>query len=114
MSLRRIGPYLLSDDFDRFWELLQSRMPVIYASAKKEYKLLQCTIRNFSIQRWTTRNRFYDEQIYFLDPETQFNPDIQQAVPLLVNYSLSFKTPDKSRYVLCKQLWDDVIASFSC
>ena len=114
MSLRRISSYLLSDDFDRFWELLLTRVPVIYASAKNGYKLTQGTIRNFSIQRWTTRTRFCAEQIYFLDPETQFNPETQQVIPITIDYALSFKVPDESKYTLCKQIWHDVVTYYSC
>lgn len=80
MSYYRIGPYLFSDDFDRFYDLLASGMPVIYTSSRDKGVLHTARASNIGTQHFTLNRRFHDEKWLFLDPATQYDPDRESVI----------------------------------
>lgn len=78
MAYYRLGAYIMSDDFDRFFTLVVKRgESVICTSAREKGAFRTATPSNISSQRFQMFRRWKDEQWLFIDPATQFNPDTQ-------------------------------------
>ena len=78
MAYYRLGAYIMSDDFDRFFTLVIKRgESIIYTSAREKGAFRTATSSNISSQRFQMFRRWNDEQWLFIDPATQYNPNMQ-------------------------------------
>lgn len=78
MAYFKIGSYLFSDDFDRFFELLSQKTQVIYTSSRANGALNLGSASNITMQRFALYRKFRDEKWLFIDPATQYNPETEQ------------------------------------
>ena len=114
MAYFKIGSYLFSDDFDRFFELLSRKTQVIYTSSRAKGALMLGSISNVGTQRFQIYRKFKDEQWLFIDPATQFNPDTEEirkvgtapwGDPLIMDMDVFRRT---------RELMSEAIRNFAC
>ena len=82
MAAERIRGYVMSDDFDRFFELVKSRVDVIYTSERDKWAIKCANFKQLGRQEWLLRRKFFDHGYRFIDPDNIIDHDTQRAAPL--------------------------------
>lgn len=80
MAFTQVRNYWMSDDFERFYQLITSNQLVIYTSDKHKGRFDFGTHRQFGSERWGMRQKFKKYNVLFLDPECTFNPDAESVM----------------------------------
>ncbi len=113
MGFFRVGSYIVSNDFERFWELINTRLPVLTASVKDDYVIRQMVKGQISRERWKAMKRFESDGMCFIDPEYQYNPEYERKEPNVECMDVIFTMiPDEKRFAKIKQCWESTISNF--
>lgn len=65
----------MSNDFERFYSLVQARMQVICAAETEQFRIRTISTRAFGQQKWKLKSMFDRCQYWFIDPELVANGD---------------------------------------
>jgi len=84
MATERIRGYMMSDDFDRFYELVNSRVDVIYTSERDKWAIKCANFQKFGRQEWNLRKKFFDHNYRFIDPDDVIDHATQRIAPLAI------------------------------
>lgn len=83
MATERIRGYIMSDDFDRFYELVKSGREVIYSAPRYRWAIRCGNFQTLGRQEWNLRRKFVDGRWRFIDPDCVIDPDAQRAAPIM-------------------------------